>query len=307
MSRLLWISLGTLAATGGAIAGASYVHRRKQANVDGGPDNAPDGDVPPPSEASLDTPIPMPKPSSLTPLAWDSGVVLPTAAEVKGDLTRNWGRTPLDLRPLLLTAEEASNMPGAARMLAIIGYRESRFQPNAHNGDEPGEQSERNASWRAYNLGKARNPPLAFGDVAAAFGSGGLFGALAPYFLWTGIQELGDKAPLLAADPRMMFVPRVATFAACVFMARLLKHYDVQDLPDIKVGWGSVSLLKGEARGGETYQSIRTNFVADASTLGIDLADAATIPPRLSAENWPGVAKVFERIVGKLPTPKAVS
>ena len=32
--------------------------------------------------------------------------------------------------------------------------------------------------------------------------------------------------------------------------------------------------------------------------------DAATIPPRLSGDGWPGVAKVFERIVGKLPTPR---
>jgi hypothetical protein len=232
---------------------------------------------------------------------------LPTATDVKGDLTRNWGRTPLDLRPQLVEAEQASNIPGAARILAIIAYRESRFEPTAHNGDAPGEQSERNASWRAYTQNKARNPALAYGEVAAAFGSGGLFGALAPYFLWTGIQEMGAKAPLLAADPRIMFVPQVATFAACVFMARLLKHYDVRDLPDIKVGWGSVSLLKGDARGGETYQRIRNDFVADATTLGIDLNDAATIPPRLSADHWPGVAAVFERLVGKLPTPRAVS
>ena len=66
-------------------------------------------------------------------------------------------------------------------------------------------------------------------------------------------------------------------------------------------------VLKGDARGGETYQRIRSDFVADATTLGIDLNDAATIPPRLSADHWPGVAAVFERLVGKLPTPRAVS
>ena len=302
MSRFLWISLGTLAATSGAIAGASYVHRRRLA-ADAG-----DGPVAPlDGAANPDTPIPAPKPSSLTPLAWEGAGPLPTATDVKGDLTRNWGRTPLDLRPQLVEAEQASNIPGAARILAIIAYRESRFEPTAHNGDAPGEQSERNASWRAYTQNKARNPALTHGEVAAAFGSGGLFGALAPYFLWTGIQEMGANAPLLAADPRIMFVPQVATFAACVFMARLLKHYDVRDLPDIKVGWGSVSLLKGDARGGETYQRIRNDFVADATTLGIDLNDAATIPPRLSADHWPGVAAVFERLVGKLPTPRAVS
>ncbi len=306
MSKLLWITLGTVAATGGAIAGASYVYRRQQAGTsdDSG---KPDASVPPAGPAAPDSPIPAPKPSSLKPLLWDGASPLPVAADVKGDLTRNWGRTPLILRPLLLTAEEASNIPGAGRILANIAYRESRFDPTAHNGDAPDEQSERAASWKAYTQNSARNPPLAFGDVAAAFGSGGLFGALAPYFLWTGVQELGAKAPLLGADPRIMFLPRVATFAACVFLARLLKNYDIQDLPDIKVGWGNVSLLTGEGRNSETYRSIRNNFVADAHTLGIDLTDAATIPPRLSAEHWPGVARVFERIVGKLPSPRALS
>lgn len=300
MSKLAWITLGTMAATGAAIAGASYAYRRQHALAGDAPGDPLPATPPEPT-------IPTPKPSSLVPLAWEGGPGLPTAADVKGDLTRNWGRTPLDLRPLSLLAEEASGIVGAARILMVIASRESRFVPTAHNGDAASEQSERNASWRAYQQNKDRNPALAFGEAAAIFGSGGLFGALAPYFLWTGVQELGTKAPLLGADPRMMFVPRVATFAAIVYLARLLKNYDVQDLPDIKVGWGSVSLLKGEGRGSETYQSIRTNFVADANTLGIDLADAATIPPRLSADAWPGVAKVFERIVGKLPTSRAVS
>ncbi len=303
MSKLVWITLGTMAATGGAIAGASYVYRRKQGALADGESKA-DGSEPA-STPAADPPAP--DPAILTPLAWDGSAGLPTAADVKGDLTRNWGRTPLDLRPLLLAAEEASQISGAARLLAIVGYRESRFDPNAHNGNAPGEQRERDASSTAYHQNKARNPSLAFGEAAANFGSGGLFGALAPYFLWTGVQELGAKAPLLGADPRIMFLPRIATFAACVYLARLLKNYDIQDLPDIKVGWGSVSLLKGDGRTSETYRSIRNNFVADAATLGIDLADAATIPPRLSAERWPGVAAVFERLVGKLPTPRAVS
>ncbi len=301
MNKLVWITLGTMAATGGAIAGASYVYRRKQ-------DALADGETPEGEPAS--NPVadqPSPDPAVLTPLSWDGAAGLPTAADVKGDLVRNWGRTPLDLRPLLLAAEEASQISGAARILAIIGYRESRFEPTAHNGNAPGEQRERDASSTAYTRNKARNPSLAFGEEAASFGSGGLFGALAPYFLWTGVQELGAKAPLLGADPRIMFLPRVATFAACVYLARLLRHYDIQDLPDIKVGWGSVSLLKGEGRTSETYRNIRNNFVADAATLGIDLSDAATIPPRLNVDRWPGVAAVFERLVGKLPTPRVVS
>lgn len=304
MNKLAWITLGTVAATGGAVAGASYVYRRQQGALgEGGTIPAgpwsPAGNMP-------DAPIPAPAPSVRTPLQWDA-LPLPKPAEVKGDLGRNWGRTPVYLRPLLLLAEQASGIVGAARILAIVGYQESRFETTGHNGDAETEAAERNASWKAYHQNKARNPPLAHGEVAAVFGSGGLFGALAPYFLWTGVQELGEKAPLLGADPRIMFVPRVATFAACVYLARLLKHYEVRDLPDIKVGWGSVSLLKGEGRSGETYQAIRKKFLADAAELGIDLTDALTIPARLSADAWPGVAKVFERVVGKLPTPRALS
>ena len=300
MNKLAWITFGTVAATGGAVAGASYVYRRQQGALGEGAGGVIS------AEPWSSTEIPGPAPGMRTPLQWDA-LPLPKPADVKGDLVRNWGRTPLELRPLLDLGEEASGIKGAGRILALIAFRESRFEPTAHNGDADSEEPERGWSARAYEQNKARNPPLVHGEAAAAFGSGGLFGALAPYFLWTGVQELGAKAPLLGADPRIMFVPRVATFAACVFLARLLKHYEVRDLPDIKVGWGSVSLLKGEGRNSEAYRSIRDRFVADAAALGIDLADTATIPARLSADAWPGVAKVFERIVGKLPTPIALS
>jgi hypothetical protein len=97
MSRFLWISLGTLVATGGVIAGASYVERRKRAQG-GDSGGEPEAEVPPTGEPDPDRPIPTPKPSSLAPLAWDGAGSLPTASDVKGDLTRNWGRTPLDIR-----------------------------------------------------------------------------------------------------------------------------------------------------------------------------------------------------------------
>ncbi|MCB9702140.1 MAG: hypothetical protein H6711_09615 [Myxococcales bacterium] len=122
---------------------------------------------------------------------------LPTARDVRGDLSRNWGDTPADLRPLFLLAEEQARIAGAGRILAVIAYRESRFVTTAHNGDAPSETTERAASRRAYDRGKDRNPPLRFGERAADFGSGGLFGLLAPYFLWTGVPEVGERAPLL--------------------------------------------------------------------------------------------------------------
>ncbi|PCC73188.1 hypothetical protein SAMN02745121_08211 [Nannocystis exedens] len=248
------------------------------------------------------------KPSTTAPLEWDNALPLPTAKEVKGDLDTNWGSTPKDLRPLLLLAEEASGIVGAGRILAVIAKRESAgFVVTAHNGDEVDEQAERDASRKAYERGKATNPALSFGEAAADFGSGGLFGALAPYFLWTGVAELGAKAPLLGADPRMMFLPRVATFAAMVYLQRLLDHYQVDDHGDIKAGWASPSLLVDPPKGGrgeETYTAVRERFYADAKSLGVNLSDAATIPAKLSAATWPGVQAMFDRLVGVLPTPR---
>lgn len=247
-------------------------------------------------------------PSTSEPLEWNNALPLPTAKEVKGDLETNWGSTPKDLRPLFLLAEEVSGIAGAGRLLAVIAQRESGgFVVTAHNGDEVDEQAERDASRKAYERGKANNPPLTFGEAAADFGSGGLFGALAPYFLWTGVAELGTKAPLLGADPRMMFLPRVATFAASVYMQRLLAHYRVDDHGDIKAGWASPSLLIDPPKGGrgeETYQAVRERFYGDAKSLGVNLNDVTTIPAKLSAAAWPGVQVMFDRLVGVLPTPR---
>lgn len=240
-------------------------------------------------------------------ITWENVLPLPTAKDVLGDLSKNWGKTPNDLRALFQLAEEASGIKGAGRVLATISKRESGFVTTAQNGDEVDEATERAASRKGYENNKAKNPPLQYGEAAADFGSGGLFGALAPYFLWTGVPEIGAKAPLLSADPRIMFLPRVATFGAIVYMQRILANYKTVDIGDIKVGWASPSLLidppKG-GRGGETYNEVRERFFGDAASLGIDLNDQATIPWPMSTKNWPGVLKVFERIVGVLPTRK---
>ena len=218
---------------------------------------------------------------------------------MKGDLSRNWGQTPFDLRALFLLMEETSRIVGSGRIFAVIAYRESRFVTSAHNGDAVGEQGERDASLRAYTNNKANNPPLRYGEQAAAFGSGGLFGLLAPYFLWTGVPEVKAKAPLLGAPPELVFQPRAAAFGAAVYLQRILKNYRVDDIPDIKAGWASPSLLT-TARGGADYNDVRARFLADVKTVGIDLTDA-TIPAKLDASAWPGVPAVFAGLVGSLP------
>ena len=272
MRRGIWMALGATAGIGGAL----LVSKRASAASPAAPGATPE--TPPTIELAG----------------------LPRAADVSGDLVRNWGETPVDLRPLFMLSEETARIQGAARVLAVIAYRESRFVTTAQNGNAAGEQDERDSSRDAYNNRKASNPPLRYGEQAAEFGSGGLFGALAPYFLWTGVPEVGAKAPLLGAPPSLVFQPRAAAFGAMVYMQRLLKQYRVDDIPDIKVGWANPGLL-GKDRGSETYLSVRKRFLEDAQTVGIDLADVDTVPAKLDASAWPGVPAVFAGLVGALP------
>ena len=273
MRRGIWAALGATVGIGGVL----LFSRRASAS----------------SSASTPDPAEQTPPSiELAPL--------PRAADVTGDLSRNWGETPVDLRPLFMLMEEVARIKGSARAFAGIAYHESHFVTTAHNGNAIGEQDEREGSRNAYANSKGRNPPLRYGDQAAEFGSGGLFGALAPYFLWTGVPEIGKQAPLLDAAPTLVFQPRAAAFGAAVYMQRLLSQYRVDDVPDIKVGWANPGLL-GKGRGGAKYQEVRTRFLEDVKKLGIDLTDVDTIPAKLDASAWPGVPAVFAGLVGALP------
>jgi hypothetical protein len=311
MSKTLRYIAGSVVATGATI-GAVALYQRLRASpaaqdapapsLPGQPAPAP---APVPAPMPAPAPVPGPHESSLKPIAWEGVLPLPTAAEVKGDVDRNWGVVPTDLRALLLAIEEATTIVGAARFLGGVAYQESGFKVNAHNGDEFEEQSERNASYRAYYNHKDRNPPLMFGEQAANFGSGGLFGALAPFALWTGVQELKNKAPLLNSDPRILFLPRVAAFCAAVYLQRVLTYHDVRDMADIKVGWGSISLLTATGRQDADYMRIRNKWAEDMKKSGIDFGDVATIPKMLAPpQKWPGVQGVFDALVVKLPTPR---
>ena len=286
MSRL-WITVGTVLGVAG-VGGAALLYSRR-ASAAGLPEPAP-GPTPTPNPAPLPGPLP---PLELAPL--------PKASDVSGDLVTNWGDTPPDLRPLFVLMEQVSRIPGSARVFASIAYGESRFVTTAQNGNASGEQDERDSSRAAYKNNKDRNPPLKYGEQSAEFGSGGLFGLLAPYYLWTGVPEVGKKAPLLGAPPEIVFQPRAAAFGACVYMQRLLANYRVDDVPDIKVGWASPSLLGKDSYGGQKYLDVRKHYLEKVAALGIDLSDASTIPKKLSAAAWPGVPAVFTALVGTLP------
>ena len=105
MNRSTWIGLATTLGLTGVAGGALFLSRRASAAT------------PTPQDPGI-VPGPAPAPQIDLP-------PLPTAADVKGDLSRNWGDTPFDLRPLFLLVEEVARIPGAARYLAIVGQRES--------------------------------------------------------------------------------------------------------------------------------------------------------------------------------------
>jgi hypothetical protein len=277
MSPSLWVTLGATLGIGGAVF---FAGRR----------------------ASAANPVPSPSPGSGDTLPPIELAPLPKATDVSGDLQANWGDTPPDLRPLFQLMAETSRIPGSGRLFSVIAFRESQYITAAHNGNDNAqrEKEERDSSRAAYKNNKDRNPPLKYGEQAAEFGSGGLFGALAPYFLWTGVPEVGGKAPLLRAPPELVFQPRAAAFGAVVYLQRLLANYRIDDHADIKAGWASPSLLKDD-RGGKKYHDVRANFLGDAMTLGIDPTDASTIPAKLDASGWPGVPAVFKALVGALP------
>lgn len=243
---------------------------------------------------------PEPEPNTLDNDDWLDVLPLPSELDVSGDLERNWGDTPQDLRPFFLFLEEKSGIKGSGRIFSIISAQESAHVASAHNDDD----NETYWSCKAYvrRRGNFPHAPLAYGVDAALYGSGGHFGALAPYFLWTGVVELRENAPLLGYPPEVMNLPRVAGYGACVYLYRTLRYHQVEDHADIKVGWASPSYLRAPERGGSSYLKIRTRFFERADKMGIDLDDESTIPgPVLDWRGWRGFDNVLASLLPKMP------
>lgn len=222
---------------------------------------------------------------------------LPEASELTSDadLETNWGETPEELRPLFMRMEEVSGIEGAGRIYSVIAYGESRWQNDAQNDDA----HEVDASTRALKNGLGRgNPTLKYGDEAAAFGSGGYFGALAPYYLWIGVPTVGKRAPFLDHHPKSMFSPRNAAFHAMYYLYRLIRVnlYTLRDHLDIKAGWAAPALITKSRLDSEKTLGIRAKFSQHAAEVGIDLNDTSTIPTVLSAARWPGALTAYNRI-----------
>ena len=307
MNRSTAIAGAALGVT--VLGGAGYVAYSRWRKRAPAPGEAPAPEI----DTAIESPTAQAPPATDTTGAaarvglWENVKPLPTMAEVPGDYDSNWGSTPALYRPLFLLMEQVSKIPGAARVFSVISYGEAQYVPTAHNGDGTSsrDQAERIQSARAWKSMQTRgyneqNTP--HGPAGAEFGSGGLFGMLAPYFLASGAVSLGKaNAPLLRQDPRIIFVPRVSAFCAVVYLAGLLTNpnYLVPDIPAVKVGWASPSFLTASQRGGDAYLTRHAKFQRQATEVGIDLGQ---LPPKLSPHEFPGVMPVFDQLVGALPT-----
>lgn len=220
---------------------------------------------------------------------------LPTRSELEdpnSDLDSNWGTTPENLRPLFMRMEEISTIKGAGRIFSLIAYGEARWNPEARNNRD----NEVAASRNAIKNRASKNPKLAYETEAAEWGSGGLFGALAPYFLWIGVTEVGKRAPFLNDHPSEMYSPRKSAFFGMYYLQRLLRFYDIRDHLDIKAGWAGLTLLTENGRKSERYDTATRAFSQHAQAVGIDLRDESTIPKQLTVADWPGALDAYERI-----------
>jgi hypothetical protein len=193
--------LGTALGVTGVAGGALFLSRRASAAA-----------LPTPQDPGI---VPGPGPAPKIDLP-----PLPTAADVTGDLSRNWGETPFDLRPLFLLIEEISRIFGAARYLAIVAKRESAFRHHRaqrQRGERAGRARRFAAPTPTTRTATRRCDTASRRPTSAAAACSG---CSRPYFLWTGVPEVGAKAPLLNAPPEIVFQPRAAAFGAAVYMQR---------------------------------------------------------------------------------------
>ena len=251
---------------------------------------------PKPAASRDSLPKPKPEPASTADRQWWAHVpALPSQSEVPGfDLANNWGATPDELRPLFALMERVSKIRGSARIFALISKQQAGFRSDTHRDSSIEVFSIRTH----YTWESGYNPPLACGDAAVDFGSGGLFRAPAPSFLWSGVDELKDDAPLLNAPPTVIYIPRLAAFGAVVRLQQLLANNAVSAPTELMIGWENDILLKETFKGDLLYKRRLDSLLASAESLRIDLKDTATIPRRLSAKSWPGVARVFTDLTG---------
>ena len=282
------VGAAALAATSGAIY-ALYRWRQGQLA-------AQDGATPLPDAEQTPTPAPS-EPASPAPAAPSEQAPI---AKPGNPATSYWGTTTRGevYRPLFTKIEAVTGMP-LRLYLCVVANREGAWVRSARNKIK----GEVKASTDAIANGAKRgNPAPKYAASIAAAGSGGLFGALAPYVAWTGLDE--DYTPYLDEDWPIIEDPIIAAICAAKYYQRIVGggRYPVfsnpaQPSPEdnyrVRLGWANPSVLKDNP-GGELFQDVKKRFDEDLAELGLKITDLA--PP--NADRWPGLAAVVAAMKG---------
>ena len=193
-----------------------------------------------------------------------------------------WGNVPAEWRAKIKTWGDASQIPYLWAFLAVVMNREAGFVANVQNMSA----KETGASASAVAAGiKRGNPAPKYAEACGAFGSGGLFGALAPYFCWIGFDE--GYMPFLNRKPTFMFTPDASAVFALHYAWRILSNYSVRHWMDVRTGWASPSVLKKD-RDGATAGAVRTRMFEDMTKLNLLWLQNAPA----TAGNYPGINKI---------------
>lgn len=185
-----------------------------------------------------------------------------------------------------------------AVFLTVVANRESDFSRTARNKSAV----ETAASKTGIEGGTKRgNPKPKFADSIAGSGSGGLFGALAPYVAWTGMDE--GYMPYLNEDWPIIENPIVAAVCAAKYYQRIVTYYPTvfankgspspEDNFRIRLGWANPSKLKSDPAG-TLFHNVRSRMEEDLEELGLKISD---LPPP-SSSKWPGLKAVVAGLQG---------
>ena len=209
-----------------------------------------------------------------------------------------WGSTNRgeQYRSLLTKIEQVTGMP-LRLYLSVVANRESDFVRTARNVSGKETQASKDGIEGGLKRG---NPKPQFADSIASAGSGGLFGALAPYVAWTGMDE--GYMPYLDADWRVIEDPIVAVICAAKYYQRIVTYYPTvfagpsaspEDNFRVRLGWANPSVLK-ESPNGATAGAVRGRMEEDLAELGLKITD---LPPP-NAKAWPGLKAVVAAMQG---------
>lgn len=292
--RPVLVGAGALAVSGAVVYALHRLRQRSLAAADGAASLPPQANGTPPAPSGGATPgppAPQGSPAPPSPPANNGAPVVDASY---------WGTTSRgeQYRALFTKIEEVTGMP-LRLYLCVVANREAEWSRTARNKSKV----EVAASQRGIKNGLDRGNPLPkFSASLAEAGSGGLFGALAPYVAWTGFDE--DFMPYLDEDWKVIEDPIVSAIFAAKYYQRIVGggRYPVfansaapapEDNYRVRLGWASPDALKNDPKG-KLAQGVRERFDVDLAELGLKISD---LPPP-NADKWPGLKAVIAAMQG---------